>query len=265
MGSRERYGRPGTTYSFWTADEDRQLRAAAAEGLSAIHAAEILQVRSREACVCRARILGFTFKRFRGEWPQEREEMLRKLIEVDKLPTQAICARMGLTRNAVIGKAHRMGMQLTGVRSDGARRRGPYKGRAALDAAQEKQGTRPGLAPPKTDKPKQDKPLIENEPVLFPPGAVTVPTKNEKPEQHGHALPDAVEVDGVSLSPLCASLMLLKSNQCRFPLTSSFCGEPRIPGASYCAEHFAITRMAVRPSGALRAFVRQKPISSWHK
>ncbi len=44
-------------------------------------------------------------------WPPERENILRHLWEVEKLSARQCAARIGVTRNAVIGKVHRMNLR----------------------------------------------------------------------------------------------------------------------------------------------------------
>lgn len=43
-------------------------------------------------------------------WPVEREEQLKLLWDAGKLSAQGIAHELGVSRNAVLGKAHRMGL-----------------------------------------------------------------------------------------------------------------------------------------------------------
>jgi hypothetical protein len=40
---------------------------------------------------------------------------------------------------------------------------------------------------------------------------------------------------------LAESLLELRSDQCRWPLETTFCEDAKLPGASYCATHFQLS------------------------
>jgi len=44
---------------------------------------------------------------------------------------------------------------------------------------------------------------------------------------------------------LYESLLRLRHDQCRWPFETTFCDDDKLPGASYCAEHF---KLSYRPS-----------------
>jgi GcrA cell cycle regulator len=63
----------------------------------------------------------------------------------------------------------------------------------------------------------------------------------------GHAEP--VKLRCVGISPRLVSLVELQPSDCRYPYGGdrdnepiAFCGHPRLPGSSYCAPHFHLTR-----------------------
>ena len=61
--------------------------------------------------------------------------------------------------------------------------------------------------------------------------------------------PEPVKLRCVGISPRLVSLIELESSDCRYPYGGdkdnepiAFCGHPRLPGSSYCAPHFHLTR-----------------------
>lgn len=148
-------------------------------------------------------------------WTAERIDQLRSFVGAG-LTCSQIAAEIGVTRNAVIGKIHRLGL-------------GP--GRAA--AAPE------GYCPPRVRRPRfrtqrwllrliGDAPSIADE--------ATLPAA---PIESAHP----------------CSLLELAPGKCRWPLSGSgvpnfaFCGNDQAAGFSYCAGH---ARMAYRPTARQR-------------
>jgi GcrA cell cycle regulator len=144
-------------------------------------------------------------------WTPERVEQLQAHISAG-LTCSQIADQIGVTRNAVIGKLHRMGI---------ARGRPP-----AAPRQRETDTPRRRLSPRR---------MLRS---LFAQPEGTAP---DEPEM---AL---MTVD----SPHPCSLLDLTQNHCRFPLNSpgdanfAFCGNASIAGFSYCSGH---TRMAYRVS-----------------
>ena len=71
------------------------------------------------------------------------------------------------------------------------------------------------------------------------PGGALPPQKQAKP----------VKLRCVGVTPRLKRLVDLESGDCRYPYGGdkdgepiTFCGHPRLPGASYCAPHFHLTR-----------------------
>jgi GcrA cell cycle regulator len=61
--------------------------------------------------------------------------------------------------------------------------------------------------------------------------------------------PEPVKLRCVGISPRLVPLVELDASDCRYPYGGdrenepiTFCGHPRLPGASYCAPHFHLTR-----------------------
>lgn len=61
--------------------------------------------------------------------------------------------------------------------------------------------------------------------------------------------PEPVKLRCVGISPRLVSLIELEPSDCRYPYGGdkenepiTFCGHPQLPGSSYCAPHFHLTR-----------------------
>jgi len=149
-------------------------------------------------------------------WTPERIEQLQGFV-VAGMSCSQIAAQIGVTRNAVIGKIHRLG--LSPVRPPGAAARS---------------------CPPRTRDPRAASPRRRLR-LLWSDGAAT-------PEVT--ALPEQVE----SAEP--CSLLDLAQGKCRWPVGDGgaadfvFCGNAAIDGLSYCAGH---ARMAYRAPARRRA------------
>jgi GcrA cell cycle regulator len=148
------------------------------------------------------------------EWSSERIEQLRSLWH-DGLSASQIAVHLGgITRNAVIGKAHRLG--LTG-------RPSPIKNRAA------------GASRPRPVR----RPRVEH--VAHQPRAVAAPQPRriEPP-------PPPVEIEDVP----GATILTLTDRICKWPIGDPrhpdfhFCGRASAEGLPYCADH---ARRAYQP------------------
>ena len=154
-------------------------------------------------------------------WNPERVALLRNFIGAG-LTCSQIAAEIGVTRNAVIGKIHRLGL-------------GP--GRPAVA---------PGRAcPPRTRRPR----LASQRQKLRLIAA-------DAPRAAGSAAPEAEPVDTTQ----CCSLLELEQGKCRWPVSDQssasgaanfvFCGNEAVEGFSYCAGH---ARLAYRTPERRRA------------
>jgi GcrA cell cycle regulator len=149
------------------------------------------------------------------EWSTERIEQLRSLWQ-DGLSASQIAANLGgITRNAVIGKAHRLG--LTG-------RPSPIKNRPV------------GISRPKPQK----RPRVEAQPAPRPAPAGSAPPRRFEPPQ------PVVELDD---GP-GATILTLTDRICKWPIGDPrqpdfhFCGRASAEGLPYCADH---ARRAYQP------------------
>jgi len=150
-------------------------------------------------------------------WNPERVEQLRNFLGAG-LTCSQIAAEIGVTRNAVIGKIHRLGL-------------GPGRPAAAPGRSCPPRARRRPFSPQ-----RQFLRLIETQP----PGATD------------DVALGAMPVD----SAQTCSLLELAERKCRWPLSEpgaadfAFCGNDAVAGFSYCAGH---ARMAYRPAARRRA------------
>ena len=150
------------------------------------------------------------------EWTEQRIEMLRRLWGQGQTASQIAAALGGVTRNAVIGKAHRLG--LTG-------RPSPIKRDAGGNSIPKR---RPVPRRVMTSQPKPMMPLQRSMPTQSQDGGVSVsqpPAPREQPRNY----PPARAHGG--------------TKSCSWPVGDPkqpgfhFCGEPSEPGRPYCANH----------------------------
>ena len=153
---------------------------------------------------------------FVATWNPERVEQLRNCV-VAGLTCSQIAAEIGVTRNAVIGKIHRLGLS---------------PGRPAAVPAR---ACPPHVRPPRL--PSQRRLLQLAAKAMF----LADPT----------AAPDAFVDSGQ-----CCSLLELAQGKCRWPISHpgaadfAFCGNDALAGFSYCAGH---ARMAYQAPARRRA------------
>ncbi|MEO1642192.1 MAG: GcrA family cell cycle regulator [Pseudomonadota bacterium] len=154
-------------------------------------------------------------------WTEDRVDVLKKLWAEGHSASQIAKELGGVTRNAVIGKVHRLGLS----------------GRATP--------SRPVKRPPRLARPK---------PRLQPDGSVTLPKTISKTDEK--AVKTAETAARVALAPQpladgeAATILTLRSNMCKWPIGDpadpnfAFCGRKATCGP-YCAEH---AQIAFQPS-----------------
>lgn len=154
------------------------------------------------------------------DWTDERQALLKTLWEVDGISASKCAGVLGVTRNAVIGKVHRMGLVKRGkssVAKPEGRNGAAGKYRGAVTAARRARAAK--AAPPKPARMKLPPPDI------FAPDAATLAVGA------WNALPGTTPV----------TLELLARDGCRWPIGEDapflFCGCKAAAGSSYCATH----------------------------
>lgn len=191
-------------------------------------------------------------------WTDERVDLLKKMWNEGHSASTIAKELGGVTRNAVIGKVHRLGL---------SNRTGPENGTeasATSSAAPEPDAAVVDLAQVKADRTEQP------EPDAAPERAEALPDLTQEPEEEpaevytpkpiipaGQPLPpqpSANEIDPEALATvrevektaMKLSLLELTERTCKWPIgdpaTSDFwfCGLPVKPGKPYCEAHVAV-------------------------
>ncbi|MEN3929882.1 GcrA family cell cycle regulator [Microvirga sp. W0021] len=154
-------------------------------------------------------------------WTDERVELLKKLWASGKSASQIAAQIGGVTRNAVIGKVHRLGLS------------GRGKVKSASTSRPRRAKTEAAPAQPRAQRPIKVAPIsmvADAEPT-----DVVLPSINEV------AIPPSERV----------ALVDLRESMCRWPIgdpmTSDFgfCGGGAVAGLPYCAHHCQIAYQPV--------------------
>ncbi len=185
-------------------------------------------------------------------WNDERVELLKTMWAEGKSASQIARELGGVTRNAVIGKVHRLG--LSNRSPNGDRIDEPEASPATAQAAPEADPAAEaavGTAPAEPASPRE-------------PAAVT--PLRPKPPIAGQPLPpqpSGAEISPEALANLAEvakkarrlNLMQLTERTCKWPVGDPatddfwFCGLPTVPGKPYCETHVAV---AFQPMSARR-------------
>jgi len=153
-------------------------------------------------------------------WTEERVELLKKLW-ADGLSASQIAGRLGdVTRNAVIGKVHRLG--LAGRATTSRMRTARPRNRVAHLPL------RPTRVQYRTNGNAALKPVY---------------TPVEKPAVALRVVPTVMPQQEDVPEPLRVSLLDLREDMCRWPIGDPqdenfcFCGHPKADGMPYCEHH----------------------------
>ena len=211
-------------------------------------------------------------------WTDERIATLKKMWEGGSTASQIAEELGGVSRNAVIGKAHRLGLKSrpSPVKAAEKKKAAPKPKPAAPKPAPKKPAPRAASAPapapaqaaakpaPKSDAAIPSQPLPDKRPDLPKivsvgpggflrqgPGDQQPPIPPAPPRRLVPAKPDPSIADKTSL-------LDLSDKVCRWPMGHPgepdfhFCGESVNPGFPYCVEHCGRAFQAQLPRGARR-------------
>lgn len=177
-------------------------------------------------------------------WTDERVETLKTMWTEGKSASQIAKELGGVTRNAVIGKVHRLGLS--------------NRATTSAKPAKEKPSPRgePKLATPKEAAPAEPKPAREKPatvvavPAQHIPGRkpVLVPGQPLPPQPSANEIsPEALaSVKEVEKGAMKLSLLELTERTCKWPIGDPateefwFCGLPTQSGKPYCDAHVSV-------------------------
>lgn len=203
-------------------------------------------------------------------WTDERVELLKRMWAEGQSASQIAKELGGVTRNAVIGKVHRLGLsnragdataerddpataEAPAPRPEAAAPRAPEPAPAAARPAPEPQAARP--APERTAAPQ---PVASGNVTPLPLRKAIVPAGQPLPPQPSinEISPEALaSVREVEKRARKLTLMELTERTCKWPIGDPatddfwFCGLPSLPGKPYCEAHVGV---AFQPMSARR-------------
>ncbi len=188
-------------------------------------------------------------------WTDERVELLKKMWTEGQSASQIAKELGGVTRNAVIGKVHRLGLS----NRAGGPGEGDDRAEAAMPPAGRAEPARPAApdAPARAAKPELRVANGRPEPV-----SMTAPTVQTAPARKpivpaGQPLPPQPSANEISPEALASvrevekkakriSLMELTERTCKWPIGDPatedfwFCGLSAQPGKPYCDAHVGV-------------------------
>jgi GcrA cell cycle regulator len=184
-------------------------------------------------------------------WTDERVELLKKMWGDGQSASQIAKELGGVTRNAVIGKVHRLGLSNRATGGTSAKA-------SEATAAKEKPAAKPKPEPrpqPKTEAarpptPNDHRPIHARKQII--PAGQPLPPQPSANEISPEALAKVNEVEKKSKK---ISLMELTERTCKWPVGDPatedfwFCGLPVKAGKPYCEAHVGV---AFQPMSARR-------------
>ena len=189
-------------------------------------------------------------------WTDDRVEKLKAMWGEGQSASQIAKTLGGVTRNAVIGKVHRLGLS---NRATAGKAAAPAAKAAAPTAAPETKAAKPAAKPSTAPAPKPQPKAAAPDPAPAPAAAPAAPPKpivasatarREPPPP----TPAMVEDQQRTAQALAAmekkarriDLLQLTERTCKWPIGDPatedffFCGLPCTPGKPYCDEHVAV-------------------------
>jgi GcrA cell cycle regulator len=209
-------------------------------------------------------------------WTDERIEMLTKMWEGGATASQIAEELGGVSRNAVIGKAHRLGLKArpSPVKPNDKPEAAPAP--VAKPARPSGDAPRSEAAPPRAAAPAAPRPSVPAAAPAAAGAATPTPTPHQRivsvgpggflrqgPGDQQAPIPPAPPRRLVPAKPSAeiaekTSLLDLSDRICRWPMGHPgepdfhFCGEKVNPGFPYCVEHCGRAYQAQLPRGARR-------------
>ena len=181
-------------------------------------------------------------------WTDDRVETLKKMWGEGQSASQIAKELGGVTRNAVIGKVHRLGLSNRATSSTATKAEPKAKAKAEPKAKAAAKEERPE---PKTESAAPPKPSLPARKQIIPAGQ-PLPPQPSANEISPEALAKVNEVEKKSKK---IGLMELTERTCKWPVGDPatedfwFCGLPVKQGKPYCEAHVGV---AFQPMSARR-------------
>jgi GcrA cell cycle regulator len=182
-------------------------------------------------------------------WTDERVENLKKMWTEGKSASQIAKELGGVTRNAVIGKVHRLGLSNRNGGGPDAAGAPPAEEPAAAPAPAAAEVPEPALAEGRVEPAPTPEPANVSDAPVAPPRRQIVPAGQPLPPQPSanEISPEALaSVREVEKRALKLSLMELTERTCKWPVGDPatddfwFCGLPVQQGKPYCEAHVGV-------------------------
>ncbi len=186
-------------------------------------------------------------------WTDERVELLKKMWGEGQSASQIAKELGGVTRNAVIGKVHRLGLsnRAGGAPEPKAKAAEPAPKAEARTAAPAKPARAEAKPQPQRAEPAPAQPTTHTRKPIIPAGQPLPPQPSA-----GEISPEALaSVREVEKKARKISLMELTERTCKWPVGDPatddfwFCGLSAEPGKPYCEAHVGV---AFQPMSARR-------------
>lgn len=199
-------------------------------------------------------------------WTDERVETLKKMWAEGQSASQIAKELGGVTRNAVIGKVHRLGLSNRVGGKDEIEEEVPVVAPAPVPPRVEPRAETPSVVEPIPVRPAE-RPAAAAAPMPGATGATVTPIPLRKAiVPAGQPLPPQPSANEISPEALASvrevekhakrlSLMELTERTCKWPIGDPatedfwFCGLPSLPGKPYCEAHVGV---AFQPMSARR-------------
>jgi len=194
-------------------------------------------------------------------WTDERIDQLKQMWQAGMTASQIAEALTGVSRNAVIGKAHRLGLEArpSPVKpgdSTAAAASEPTAAPAAAEASKPAPAPAPSAPTPQAAAPAVPATPTEPAPIVrsIGPGGF----QRQNPHEQQSPIPPAPPRRLVPAKPSAdiagkTSLLDLNDRICKWPLGHPgepdfhFCGSPVNPGFPYCLDHCSVAYQAQLP------------------
>ncbi|MCC1493766.1 GcrA family cell cycle regulator [Cognatishimia sp. F0-27] len=185
-------------------------------------------------------------------WTDERVELLKKMWGEGQSASQIAKELGGVTRNAVIGKVHRLGLS-NRAGSGAATAASPAKSEAKPKAEPKAKPSKPAAAPPAAAPTPEPRPELQTQsaqpPATSPARKQIIPAGQPLPPQPSanEISPEALaRVNEIEKKAKKLGLMELTERTCKWPVGDPatpdfwFCGLPTQQGKPYCEAHVGV-------------------------